>query len=137
MKRILLVLLTIIIILGLAGCTGGAGATNMEKTDNQKLTAFEQFEKGLKDNNLTYEKVIMAADMVGAVEGYKYKFESGKAEVYRFDKDSKALKDASENKSLRLEGFGSFPAEINGNFVLLVDDRINNDSIMKIFKEIK
>ncbi len=131
------VLVALILIIGVKGCGKQDADAEITTSSEQKLTAFEQFEKGLEDEGLEYEKVTMAAEMLGAIEGYKYKFESDKAELYRFDKDSDTIKDAAENKSLYMEGFGSFPVEVNGNLALIVEDDENSEVISKIFNAIE
>lgn len=137
MKKVLTVLVALILIIGVTGCGKQDANVEITTSSEQQLTAFEQFEKGLEDEGLEYEKVTMAAEMLGAIEGYKYKFESGKAEIYRFDKDSDTIKDAAENKSLYMEGFGSFPVEVNGNLALIVEDDENSKVISKIFNAIE
>ena len=130
MKRIAIILAALIVVC-LSGCAKSSGET--------KKTVFEQFEDGMEQAGLTYdEKVTMAADFVGAVEGYKYKFANGeKVEIYRFDEGSQAIQDATENKSIYLESFGSIPAEINGNLALLNSDGENGERFLEIFSLIE
>lgn len=137
MKKILLLLLTLLLMIGIIGCQGNEANNGAQVPEEPALTKFEQFEKGLNDNNITFEKNVMAAEMVGAVEGYKYKFDDGKFELYRFEDGSDALKQATENKSIHLEGFGSFPVEINNNLAAIVDAENNKDILMEIFNNIK
>lgn len=144
MRKISLLFLTLLLLtIGIVGCQSKeTNETNKDASDSQvyeepTLTKFEQFEKGLNDKKITFEKNVMAAEMVGAVEGYKYKFVDGKIELYRFEKGSDALKQVTENKSVHLEGFGSFPVEINNNLAAIVDVSNNKDILMEIFNNIK
>ena len=136
-RRIVLLFLTMLLMLGIVGCQNSETNNDAKAPEEPALTKFEQFEKGLNDNNITFEKTVMAAEMVGAVEGYKYKFDDGKFELYRFEDGSDALKQATENKSIHLEGFGSFPVEINNNLAGIVDVENNKDTLMEIFNNIK
>lgn len=129
MKRVFIIALALVLVM-LAGCVSGG-------TQDTKTT-FEQFEAGMDDAGFAYEKTTMAAAYIGALEGYKYEFISGgKVELYRFDPDSEALKNATINKSVFMEGFGSFPAEINGKMILLANDNESKDTISEIFNSIK
>lgn len=143
MKKISLMFLALMMIVCLFGCgqngdaPEGDGQENQQIEQQPKATVFEQFEAGLTNDGLTYEKVTMAAEYVGAEEGYKYMMDSGNVELYRFDEDSDAFKEVSENKSVKLEGFGSFPVELNGNMALLINDVTDPENIMGIFNGIE
>lgn len=137
MKRMLLLILSLLLTLGIVGCQSNKANNGAQGAKEPTLTKFEQFEKALNDNNIAFEKTVMAAEMVGAVEGCKYKFDNGKFELYRFENGSDALKKATENKSIHLEGIGSFPAEINNDLAAIVDVEKNKDLLIEIFNSIK
>lgn len=102
-------------------------------------TKFEQFEDGMKAAgfNLT-NKNTMWAQMCGAIEGYSYDLDNGSIEIYRYDINSDAYKDVVKNKSLFVEGVGSFPVDlINDNMVLTIDNYSNKQKIIDIFKDLK
>lgn len=77
----------------------------------------------------------MGAELVGAVEGKKYKTAEFKVEVYMFDEDSEAYKNLVETGKLELEGFGQFDAILNGKYAMLAND-VPEDFI-EVFKNIK
>ena len=104
---------------------------------NEVFTKFEQFENGLNSANIAYETTTMAADLIGAEEGRKYQFNGESVELYRFNEDSEEFQDVLQYKAVKLEGFGSFPAEINGNMVLLTKNLTNKDKISEIFLNLK
>ena len=61
----------------------------------ESTTPFEQFRSSLDDAGYTYEVTTMAAELVGASSGEKYKFDFGTVELYQFDEDSDALAQVS------------------------------------------
>jgi len=101
------------------------------------ITKFDLFEKGLNSANIHYQSTEMGADLIGAEEGRKYKFDEEKVELYRFDEDSDEFQDVIQHKAVTLEGFGSFPVEVNGNMVLMIEDTKNKDIILEIFYGLK
>ena len=117
-KRIICGILSAAVLLGMAGCASKTDGP-VESSAKDERTVFEQVEDGLTDAGIKFEKTVMAAEMVGAVEGQKYKLSTGNVEVYRFEKDSDALKDAKSSGTLTLKDYGSFEAEINGNYAFL------------------
>lgn len=82
---------------------------------------FAQFENALTASGANFEKITMAAEMVGAVEGVKYTSADWQIELYRFDENSDAYKAAYASGTLTLDGFGSFPARVSGGMALVVD----------------
>lgn len=146
MKRIICcILLGMLFIVSLTGCGDGQpqSSENNEtpetmitnEQEENKKTVFEQFEEGLKNLNIQYEKVPMASDLLGAKEGVKYKTSNGNIEIYLFE-DGDTFNKVKANKSVEMEGFGSFPVLINGNLVMLEDSSIGND-IINLFNSVK
>ena len=73
--------------------------------------AFSDFEAALSENGIAYtEKVRMAAELIGGVDGYKYKTPDYNIEVYTFDPSSDAYLTTEKDGTVIMEGFGSFPA---------------------------
>lgn len=84
---------------------------------------FEAFETGLADLGLTYsERTAIAAEMIGGTTGYRYTFDDFKVEVYEFDPESDAYKQAESAGAVTMEGFGSFPAYFNNGMVMIESD---------------
>lgn len=96
---------------------------------------FDTVEQKLNDLYPVSETVPMGAELVGAVEGKKYKTAEFKVEVYMFDEDSEAYKNLVETGKLELEGFGQFDAILNGKYAMLAND-VPEDFI-EVFKNIK
>lgn len=97
------------------------------------LSPFDQFRALLDDAGYSYETVPMAAELVGASSGLKFKFDFGTLELYQFDDDAAALSKAIEDGGLTLEGFGVFPCEINGNLAALLDVTENEEDLLSLF----
>lgn len=152
MKRILVLVIVLMLAL-ITACSTNTSAPaddknavqNGEKQEDkaqdskkeEKLNLFEEFENNLK-KDFEFEKIIKAAEMIGANEGYGYKFNDGrKVEVYRFD-DKDKLKDFLEN-GFKIEGFNlTLKAAANkDNFVIIntSDNDVNVDDIIKIFNK--
>lgn len=137
MKKYMVVLITIVVILSCVSCTSSKpkddkGTSNVVTDERNNLTVFESFEKVLNDKGLTYEKVTMAAEMVGAQQGIKYKMGDSKVEIYRFDTSTNVYKDAEESQSLQLDGIGSFEAVVKNGYAILSDDQEMIDAFLKI-----
>lgn len=130
MKKLLTLMFCVSLCLGISGCSNNEKDVKSSETENKKAESkkvesmsFDRFEKILNENGYTItEKVPMAAQMIGGEEGIKYKTDSEKFELYRFNTSSDAYKKAKENGSLTLEGFGDFPVLVNGEYVLLIDN---------------
>jgi len=99
-------------------------------------TPFDKFQRELDDAGYTYEVVPMAAELVGATSGVKYKLDFGNIEVYQFEDGSEALASAVESGGILLEGFGTFPCDFNGNLAALIDVTENKDAILDLFNSL-
>lgn len=94
--------------------------------------SFEKFEKILTDNGLTIsETTDMAADLLGAKQGKKYKTDGGDFELYKFNTSSDAYKKAESDGVVTLEGFGDFNVTVKDGFALVAND---NEKITDAFK---
>lgn len=125
MKRVLGIAISIVMLLSLTACGSkgenkASGGNGQPSTTQQ--TKFEQFEAGLNDAGITYEKVTMAAEIVGTSTGVKYEIGDGAIELYEFDPSSDACKTMQEKKALTMEGFGDFPVEVNGSLAMLLSE---------------
>ncbi len=98
-------------------------------------TVFEQYEAGLEAQGIAFEKVQMAAEIVGAAEGAKYKIGDGAVELYLFDEEAEAYTAAEEKQALTLEGFGDFPATVKNGMALMVSD-LEEDAYLEIFRSL-
>lgn len=102
----------------------------------ESTTPFEQFRSSLDDAGYTYEVTTMAAELVGASSGEKYKFDFGTVELYQFDEDSDALAQVEADGGVTLEGFGVFPCELNGNLAALINVTDHHDEILSMFNSL-
>lgn len=92
--------------------------------------AFSDFEAALSENGIAYtEKVRMAAELIGGVNGYKYKTPDYNIEVYTFDPSSDAYLTAEKDGTVIMEGFGSFPAYAHKGMVLMQTDNLPQEVI--------
>lgn len=92
--------------------------------------AFSDFEAALSENGIVYtEKVRMAAELIGGVNGYKYKTPDYNIEVYTFDPSSDAYLTAEKDGTVIMEGFGSFPAYAHKGMVLMQTDNLPQEVI--------
>ena len=92
--------------------------------------AFSDFEAALSENGIAYtEKVRMAAELIGGVDGYKYKTPDYNIEVYTFDPSSDAYLTAQNDGTVIMEGFGSFPAYAHKGMVLMQTDNLPQEVI--------
>lgn len=94
---------------------------------------FEQFKSGLDDAGYSYETVTMAAELIGAERGEKYKFDFGQVELYRFADGAEPLT-AGE---VILEGFGAIPISVSGNYGAIIDVTENEADIHAIFEALE
>ena len=95
--------------------------------------AFAAFESGLDSLGITYERVTMAAEYIGAKTGYKYKTDGCNVELYQFDPDSDAYKQAVSDNAVTLDGFGTIPAYVHGGLAMLCTDGDLPQSVLDVF----
>lgn len=139
-KRIITCLLALVTVLVITSC-GNKTATQEPKqnagepianetiqetentestTNNETKDGFAKFEEELAEKAIAYEKINMAADMIGAVEGYAYKIGESKVELYRFDTESDAYKNAESSGKVVLEFFNTeIDILLNGEFGII------------------
>lgn len=92
--------------------------------------AFSDFEAALSENGIAYtEKIRMAAELIGGVNGYKYKTPDYNIEVYTFDPSSDAYLTTEKDGTVIMEGFGSFPAYAHNGMVLVQTDNLPQEVI--------
>ncbi len=108
-KKLLFISLLTLMTLSLFACGG-------------KKDVLTKFEDALKSKNIAFEKVEMAAALVGAEKGTKFLIGEGGVELYVFDKGSEAYKTAEKTQKISLSGFGEFPAIVTDGVAMLVTD---------------
>lgn len=105
-------------------------ATTPNIPTNETKASLDDIEKYMIDNGaVSGQKTQMAADMVGAINGFKYS--DSNVEIYEYDINSKNYKALAKGKKIPIEGLDGYEisaVSINGKFVLLGDpskDAIN------------
>lgn len=102
------------------------------KYENPNSVEIEQY---LLDSGvLSGERIEMAADLVGAISGFKY----GNAEIYEYDVNSDQYKSLASGGSIGITGFDGFEisaAAVNDKYVLIGDNL--PDQLITAFKEFK
>lgn len=142
-------ILATIVVATLSACsTGGTNNSRIETSEattqfTQQVEAtkglghaadgFSQFKDALDNAGYPYEVVQMGAELVGAERGEKYKFDFGTVELYRFSSGADAL----TNGEIALEGFGSFPIEVSGQYGAIISVTANEDEIKEMFADLK
>lgn len=117
--------------------TSSTASNSLEPTSSVAVSssapvndAFYDFEAVLSENGISYtEKVRMAAELIGGVDGYKYKTPDYNIEVYTFDPSSDAYLTAEKDGAVIMEGFGSFPAYAHKGMVLMQTDNLPQEVI--------
>lgn len=106
-----------------------------EQLANYESSGINDMEKYLLEENLlTGERTEMAANMVGAISGFKY----GSAEIYEYDTESEQYKTLSSGGAIGVEGFAGISVSataINGKYVL-IGQNLSEDFITA-FKDYK
>ncbi len=83
------------------------------------------------------EQTETAAEMIGAISGFKYL--DSDVEVYEYDTDSDVYKEIVKDNIVKVQGLDLkiTVSAVNGKYVLFCDDAQNKDDIIGVFKEIK
>lgn len=97
--------------------------------------AYSTFESGLDSLGISYERVTMAAEYIGARTGYKYKTGDYNIELYQFDPDSDAYQQAVADNAVYMDGFGTMPAYIHDGLALLAEDGMPQ-SVVDLFNSL-
>lgn len=149
LKRGMALAVATVLCIGLTACGQGNGAVSstgdQSMMSNEVSTSatvsepkeekniFQQFGDALEERGVAFEKVQMAAEMIGAERGVKYEIGDGAAELYRFDPESEAYQNAEENQAVTLEGFGGVEAVVKNGKALVITDLDNEDIYVEIF----
>ncbi len=101
-----------------------------------KEASIDDIEKYMLENDaVSGQRTQMAANMVGAIDGFKYG--DSNVEIYEYDINSKNYKTLAKGKKIPLEGMDGFEVEavsINGKFVLIGEPSKDAINIFDSFK---
>ena len=152
-KKIITILIASITALSLTSCGNNKDTTNNspansysadivspDTNETAQLDKFVQFETGLSQKNIEYETIEKMGNMVGAKEGYGYKFIDGTSvELYLFDKDSTEYKEAVKTNKLYLEAFDIYMDVVfNDDMCIYYDENISStEYIEEIFNNLR
>ena len=117
---------------------------DLQKQVNDLTAKLKKYESNdVKDNGiedyllkkvvLSGERTEMAADMVGAVSGFKY----GDSEIYEYDTSSEEYKELSSGNAIPLKGMEDYlisPLAVNGKYVLMGEA---SEDLIQAFKDFK
>lgn len=139
MKKGLPLLLAAVLLFGATGCSSKddgkkeGNADTPTKEETKKELSFNTIKKAFEDDGYTIsEETEMAASMIGAKNGIKYKTDKGSLEFYEFDKTSEAYKKAETDGIITLEGFGDFEIVVNNGFAMMKTEY--NEEAVKLFQ---
>ena len=157
LKTLLALLLVVVMALSFVACEN-SNTTDTTDTDNSstnnsttdasstnnnetvQLDKFQQFENGLTDKQIEFEIVQKMGSMVGAKEGYGYKFnDETSVELYLFDKASDTYKEAIKNNKIYVESFGiAMDVVFNDDICIYYNGEVANKAdIEAIFESLK
>lgn len=113
--------------------TNDSNDNHTEEATEKTLTDIENYM--LENGAISGEKTKMAADMVGAVDGFKYK--DSDVEVYEYDINSEEYIKLSNGEEIPLQGMESVTVSasaINGKFILMGNPTQEIISVFNSFK---
>ncbi len=124
MKKKLLMFFVLLAISAGVVLACGSGGDNEKGNDLKNQTqekTLDDVEQFLKEKNvLSGEKTKTAAEMIGAIDGFKY-LESN-TEIYVYDTDSEEYTKLSAGEEVPIKGMEGFfvkAVSVNGKFVLM------------------
>lgn len=83
------------------------------------------------------EKVRMAAEMIGAIEGTSFKYNGKKFEIYKFESGNATLSDAADGTvTINIDGIGAIEmlSAVNGDYAMMYNEPDN--AVIDAFKEL-
>lgn len=142
LKSVLSFLLATVMVISFVGCgnNGDTGVSSASDIEAVKLDKFQQFEKELLDKGIEFEIVEKMGAMIGAKEGYGYKFnDESSVELYLFDKGSDAYKEAIKTSKVSIESLGmTMRVDFNDDICIYYNGEVTNRSdIETIFNSLK
>lgn len=145
-KKIIAMLLSSLLVFALVGC-GSSDKDNVNK-DNIQLTEevsknkLDGFKEALKDKGYEVgDNEVVAYEIIGATNGYKFKVDGELIEIYEYDSskltdDGKGKLEEAKNGSINMSGI-SIPVKYNNNLVLVrSDEHSKGKEILDIFNSL-
>lgn len=148
--------MSLLLISGCGTATSGKPATettnNVKPTDatvvtpppsTQRVNRLDSLKKAFSDSGLKVgDNEVVAYQMLGANNGYKFKIDGGLIEIYEYDlsnlaTDGKSFIDQAKKGSVSISGFNVPVKYNNGLMIDRYDEHSEKDKILKVFDDFK
>lgn len=145
-KKILSILCSSLLLIVLVGCNSNNESNKNQNNDVESSQTsqnrLDKFKEKLKSEGFEVgENEVIAYDMIGANNGYKFKVDGELVEIYEYDKnnlseDGKVKVQQAENGSIDFGGM-NIPVKYNNYLVLVrMDEHSKADKIIEVFNSL-
>lgn len=140
LKKLLALLIVALMAISFVACGGETNNTEETQTSEPKITV-EEFKAELKNLGIEGTEEETMYELVGATAGFKFTADDKTLELYTFDKDSDAYKNAEKDGKLTMESLGSEITEnvtvANGYAIILPADFPQHDAVLDLFNRLQ
>ncbi len=140
LKKLLALLVATLMAVSFVACGGETNNTEETQTSEPKITV-EEFKAELKNLGIEGTESETMYELVGATAGFKFTADDKTLELYTFDKDSDAYKNAEKDGKLTMESLGSEITEnvtvANGYAIILPTDFPQHDAVLDLFNRLQ
>ncbi|MGO5359043.1 hypothetical protein ACTQYZ_07105 [Anaerofustis sp. LCP19S3_F7] len=140
LKKLLALLIVALMAVSFVACGGETNNTEEIKTSEPKITV-EEFKTELKNLGIEGTEEETIYELVGATAGFQLTADDKTLELYTFDKDSDAYKNAEKDGKLTMESLGSEITEnvtvANGYAIILPADFPQHDAVLDLFNRLQ
>lgn len=140
LKKLLALLVATLMAVSFVACGGETNNTEETQTSEPKITV-EEFKAELKNLGIEGTEEETMYELVGATAGFKFTADDKTLELYTFDKDSDAYKNAEKDGKLTMESLGSEITEnvtvANGYAIILPTDFPQHDAVLDLFNRLQ
>lgn len=140
LKKLLALLIVALMAVSFVACGGETNNTEETQTSEPKITV-EEFKAELKNLGIEGTESETMYELVGATAGFKFTADDKTLELYTFDKDSDAYKNAEKDGKLTMESLGSEITEnvtvANGYAIILPADFPQHDAVLDLFNRLQ
>ena len=140
LKKLLALLIVALMAVSFVACGGETNNTEEIQTSEPKITV-EAFKTELKNLGIEGTEEETMYELVGATAGFQLTADDKTLELYTFDKDSDAYKNAEKDGKLTMESLGSEITEnvtvANGYAIILPADFPQHDAVLYLFNRLQ
>lgn len=140
LKKLLALLIVALMAVSFVACGGETNNTEETQTSEPKITV-EEFKAELKNLGIEGTEEETMYELVGATAGFQLTADDKTLELYTFDKDSDAYKNAEKDGKLTMESLGSEITEnvtvANGYAIILPTDFPQYDAVLALFNRLQ